>query len=287
MALDRELTIVFDERTNGFVGFQTYAPDSGLSINNRFFTFQGGFIWEHHNEAVPRNEFYDINNPSIIRVVFNDEPSTIKNFKTIGYEGIGRWGVTSTTDQESTVIDSVVIPSTRTVSGRINTDTFDTNGNQVTFDEFVNREGKKFGYIRGEAQTTPELARISVQGLGVGTIIVTTVGETSTGVTTLSAPPGVDLDIGDVIYFFQAGDDGFASVVRLAGAVTAINGNAVTFTYTGSLLPTDGDFYMFAKNNIAETSGVIGFYNIIEFSSHDLTMVELFSINTEVILSST
>jgi hypothetical protein len=50
-------------------------------------------MWEHHVNTnigggiIPRNSFYGTTHPSIVEVVFNDSPSTVKEFKTVNYEG--------------------------------------------------------------------------------------------------------------------------------------------------------------------------------------------------------
>lgn len=293
--LDREITMIWDERVGGFTSFQTYDPDTGLSLNNRFFSFKMGIIWEHHIDEVARNRFYSNNNDSIVRVVFNDEPSAVKNFKTLGYEGTGNWGATISTDQQSTIIDSTAVPPTRTDSGKVNTDTFDRELNQLTFNEFVNREGKNYGYIRGEGQDETDLSfeSIAVQGLGVGT----RVGSTLDSLDLIEIPS--ELYQGDSLYFFQdMGEDPldppsrvYGTILNLLGTVVSVDRSTNRITYLfnpagGATEPTTGDFFLFNKDNVVETSGVIGFFGIVEFRSSDTSMVELFSINSEAVLSS-
>lgn len=286
-----EITMVWDERVQGFTSFQTYVPESGLSLNNRHFTFKNGVIWEHNIRGVNRSTFYDSRSDSMIQVIFNDEPSIIKNFKTIGYEGSGDWDTVIRTDQESTVIDEASIPVSRTDSGNIGSD------------EFVSREGKNFGYIRGISQneTNLSLERISVQGLGIGTRI----GTDNTIIEVPSIPnetaanatvDGIDY-LGDSVFFFQkTGDDSdgnpvYGTTLNLLGTIDSIDRitNRITYTFNtfqSALQPTTDDFFLFSKDNVAETSGVIGFYGIVEFRSSDVIMAELFSINSEVIQSS-
>lgn len=309
--LDREITVIYDEGVQGFTSFQTYAPDFALSLNNRFFSWNRGIIWEHHIPSADRNEFYDINNDSIIRIVFNDSPSTIKTFKTVGYEGDGNWDVDIMTDQESTITDNTTIPVTRSVSGsvtingQVNTtgditgnsvrrsyvrsageivQLLDTNGDMVPSD-FVDRQGKKFGYIRGRTKSSADLdlKTLAVQGLG---LCVPLFDSVDTIIFNNELPS--ELAIGDELYFFQASGDTFLTTLQPSGPITAIDRTTNTITFTrrgGNLSMTTGDFILFSKDAEVETSGVIGFYGIMEFRSSDVAMVELFSINTEIFAS--
>ena len=72
----------------------------------------------------------------------------------------------------------------------------------------------------------------------------------------------------------------------LGGEVTDITDNIVTYTYSGSLNPSQDDFFLFSKNAIVETSGVLGFYGNVTLSTIDSELAELFSINSEQFKSS-
>ena len=53
-------------------------------------------LFKHYSEiANTRNTFYGVSNPSTITCVFNVQPSLVKNFKTVGYEGSSGWEVES------------------------------------------------------------------------------------------------------------------------------------------------------------------------------------------------
>lgn len=272
--LEEEITIVWDERVQGFTSFQTYSPDTSVSLNNKYYTFRRGVIWEHNVPDVARNTFYDASQDSIVDVVFNDSPSDIKNFKTIGYEGTeSQWAATISTDQESTVSDSSTIPVTRTPSGT------------VEEGEFVTRQGKHFAYIRGNSEdvTNLDLNRLDVQGLGPGTVNV------GNDTLTLSVVPP-ELTAGDNIIFFQhsqgtGGTITYSNDLRHVGTVTAVNDSDITYSFTtavGARQPATNDFFLFSKDPIAEASGVIGFYGVVRFRGNDTNMIELFAINTEV-----
>ena len=51
-------------------------------------------IYKHYNlEPDTRNTFYDLYNDSSVSFVFNPNPSVVKNFQTIAYEGNSGWEV--------------------------------------------------------------------------------------------------------------------------------------------------------------------------------------------------
>ena len=83
-ALDR--TVSFSERVKGWVSFKSFIPEGGVSLNNTYYTFKKGILWEHHaNET--RNNFYNDQYDSSVEVLFNDAPNVVKSFQTLNYEG--------------------------------------------------------------------------------------------------------------------------------------------------------------------------------------------------------
>ena len=83
-ALDR--TVSFSERVKGWVSFKSFIPEGGVSLNNTYYTFKKGILWEHHaNET--RNNFYNDQYDSSVEVLFNDAPNIVKSFQTLNYEG--------------------------------------------------------------------------------------------------------------------------------------------------------------------------------------------------------
>ena len=88
-------TLSFEEATNGWVSFYDYKPSSGFSSQGKFFTINDGSIWKHYSDSVNRGNFYGVNNKSSLKLVFNPDPTRVKTFKTISYEGTNGWEVTS------------------------------------------------------------------------------------------------------------------------------------------------------------------------------------------------
>jgi len=91
-ATDNYFTISFDEGAQGWTSFKSYKQEGGLSLNNTYYTFSSGKLWQHNDETVNRNTFYGAAAAeSYIEPILNDNPSTIKTFNNISYEGTTGW----------------------------------------------------------------------------------------------------------------------------------------------------------------------------------------------------
>ena len=155
-------------------------------------------MYQHHVEVdvsqneVPRNNFYDEQYASSVEVLLNDAPESVKNFKTLNYEGS----------------DSRVIPETTNVkSGYHNLQNkpgwfstyVKTNKNEGYISEFVKKEGKWFNFIKGNNFITNEdinTELFTYQGLGKAVGVA--VDENLYVVTTPPPPPpppGPDLGV--------------------------------------------------------------------------------------------
>jgi len=88
-------TLTFDERTQGWTSFYTYKPNWMFSIQGQYYTAYGAKIYKHYDSNVNRNTFYGTSSPSTVKLVLNPEPTRMKTFKTISYEGSSGWEVTS------------------------------------------------------------------------------------------------------------------------------------------------------------------------------------------------
>jgi hypothetical protein len=91
---DGYLTLSFDDRSNGWTSFKGFKQEGGISLNNYYYTFNGGTLWEHHTENVTHNNFYNSGTQkSYVVPIFNDAPSLIKQYNALSYEGDEGWGV--------------------------------------------------------------------------------------------------------------------------------------------------------------------------------------------------
>jgi hypothetical protein len=91
-------TLTFNEEVNGWTSFFSFEPDYMVALNGKFYTFKDGLIYEHNSPHANRNNFYGVQYGSQVGVVFNDNPSTEKMFKSIMLESNSPWHVSFTGD---------------------------------------------------------------------------------------------------------------------------------------------------------------------------------------------
>jgi len=139
---DTYATLSFDEGSKGWVSFYTYKPTFGFSIDNKFYTYNLQNLYEHYRDDVQRCMFYKsvYTDPANIEFVFNDEPTTVKNFHTINYEGTSGWKMASS---ETDMHEAYPILSS------------DTSVSSLSIPiNFVNKENKYYGHVRNNTTTT-------------------------------------------------------------------------------------------------------------------------------------
>ena len=136
-------TVSYKQGLQGWPTRKSFVPESAVSLNNKYYTFKGSQIYSHDNET--RNNFYGVQYKSSVKLILNDAPSSIKNFKTLAYEGDTGWVSPSiVTDQQKGKVPSFKAkeglyynfikgqPSTWDgTSGSLSTKTFPTQGIDV------------------------------------------------------------------------------------------------------------------------------------------------------------
>ena len=86
-------TLVFDEGVKGWTSFLSFKPTRAFSLNNLYYTFNSGKLYQQHlgNYA----NFYGTTYQSDVTVVLNSQPSVVKVFQTVNYEGGPGWELDS------------------------------------------------------------------------------------------------------------------------------------------------------------------------------------------------
>jgi len=123
-------TLSFDEGVLGWTSFFTYKPNFLTSLVNNFYSFYDGKIWLHNSGQYGR--FY--NNTaadSTVTVILNKEPSLVKNFKTINYEGVDGWQLES------------MVASSSDIASPVGKFTLQTNLSSLESDMFANNFKRK------------------------------------------------------------------------------------------------------------------------------------------------
>ena len=97
-------TLTFDESVLGWTSFFDYKPDFVTSLKNNFYSLKvttnnGQGVWLQNapvkingvDTGAAYGKFYETLYDSSVTVILNKEPSLVKNFKTINYEGADGW----------------------------------------------------------------------------------------------------------------------------------------------------------------------------------------------------
>jgi len=152
-------TVSFSERAKGWSSFKSFIPETGLSINEEYITGVESRLWSHHDETVNANTFYGAKYNSTIDVMFNDVPGSVKTFNTINYEGTQAQISKSSGDGEYYNI---------TAKEGWYVESFNTDKQEASVYNFIEKEGKWFNNITGLATTLKNLdtSEFSVQGIG-------------------------------------------------------------------------------------------------------------------------
>jgi len=243
-------SLSFKERVDGWPTRLSFEPEAAVSLNNEYYTFKNGEIWEHSNQT--RNRFYGVQYPSSVTTIFNDSPSSIKNFKTLSYEGTPHWAADVSTDKQNGSITN-------------------WRNNEGIYYNFIKGENLSLAVVNGQLNSKD----FSVQGIGEITAIT----------------PGIPYNIevgGDINTSLSVNDTLYikrGTGVLAAGPVLDTVINRVTFTDSG-VAPQVGEYAFFLKSNAINTSGLLGYYANITFTNSSTDFAELFAVNSEVFISS-
>ena len=87
-------TLAFDESINGWVSFYSYNPTIIDSLKSDYFTVDKYKLYKHYDGGnLNHGFFYGEHYNSSIEFIFNPNPSVVKNFQTVSYEGSSGWQV--------------------------------------------------------------------------------------------------------------------------------------------------------------------------------------------------
>ena len=275
-------TLTYSPASQGWPSFYSYNPDWMIGMNNYFYSFKGGNLYRHSVNTL-RNTFYtqwcaqnvpalDPFSPTTLTSVINDLPLENKLFKTMDLVGDAPWSSKMATDLQYTGF-------------------IDQNW-------FERKEATWFAFVRNSGTTpmsAPEYPLRSVNGIGNSTSVIFGVG---TATINFSINPliaiGSIISIGDILYFsvpavipgtFDA--VGAGTVINVVQNYVAGNNYIVidtTPTWT-TPIPSQTEYFLFSKNSVAESHGVLGHYCLFKLSNNYNTKVELFATESELMKS--
>jgi hypothetical protein len=255
-------TLSYSDSVQGWVSYYSYYPDWMIGMNNYLYSFKGGNLYRHNVNSA-RNTFYGTYTPSSVTTVFNTSALENKLFKTIILQGDDKWGATMETDLQ--------------FSGFI------------TSSWFEKKEQAYFAFVRNNS--IGELPLRSVNGIGKSYEVT---GSGSAVVVKFSTSPliaiGNIISVGDLFYYSVFPYE----TPVLAGKVTdisvdlpnAINQVTIDTTISGTTaIPIQDAFFLYIKNSVAESHGVLGHYCTINLQNTSTSKVELFAVESEVMKS--
>lgn len=243
-------TLTYNETAKGWPSFYSFIPERMIGMNNHFYSFKGGKLYQHNSDTSFRNNFYGDQFTSSITGVVNESPSEVKKFKTFALEGNAPWDCTVLSDLES---------------GYINKNWFSL------------KEGEYHAYIRRTADDNVFEAR-SAQGIGSSTSVDSSI--TTSILLTFNFNIGTMVSIGDKMYSV------IASVPTFVGIITATTDATITINGTGApATPTAGQFMMYIRNNIAESYGATGYYLRYTLTNSSTSFVELYGVSSNLFKS--
>ena len=165
-------TISFSEDVTGWTSFKSFIPESGLNLSKKYYTIKHGRLFRHH-ENQTRNWFYgeqDANGDpliteSTITTVLNQEPSLVKIFNTLNYEG-SQSKINAYEVDPSTNISNMEYYNLEQDKPGWYIKSIETDKQKGSVNEFIEKEGKWFNYIRGDVNEI-KTSDLSFQGLGI------------------------------------------------------------------------------------------------------------------------
>ena len=181
-------TVSFKDDLNGWTSRKTYIPENGISLNNVYYTFKSGKIWEM-NSNTSYNNFYGIG-PSDVSLgsyyessftaIFNESPTSVKDFRTISYSGTDSREYiykTAATGAKNFSLAQVqaqqLIPTEFSTTKGWYANSIITDLQEGEVKELINKEGKYYNYIKGlptffvdDCDNNVDSREFNVQGIG-------------------------------------------------------------------------------------------------------------------------
>ena len=168
----------------------------------------------------------------------------------------------------------------------------ETDKEKGNIHEFIEKEGKWFNYIKGENHqlnqrlfdSRVDFGAFNVQGIGVLSSI-------DSDILTFDGNINTSLQVGDIICFQTPFANGSFSTIDSSnitqhGSVTDITANTITVDGFGGAMPIAGDYIFFTKNNVINTSSLLGYFADVKFENNSTGKIELFSVASEITESS-
>ena len=175
-------TVSFKEDVKGWTSRKDFIPEGAISLNNKYYSIKNGKIWEHGATSATRNNFYGVQYDSSVRFLINDQPNIVKKYKTLNYSGTEsreyRYQVEGKPEVQTFSLAELQAnpnynPTNEVSSPGWYTSLIETNLQEGSVKEFLDKEGKYFNYIKGigtqfntNLDNNLDASEFSMQGIG-------------------------------------------------------------------------------------------------------------------------
>ena len=274
-------TVSFREDVRGWVSFKSFISESGISCAGDYYTVKHGKLWKHHAEGSyeNRNTFYGNFINSSLTSIANQEPAIVKSFHALSYDGSQAKVNQNLEDDQYYNMkekDGWFVSSIK------------TDKQEGTLSEFIEKEGKWFNHVKGvNSDLAEDLDMEAFNVQGIGALEGLNIPGAPLNSIAFASNINTSLQIGDTIYYQQI-NVGSSKIIKY-GIVENIGIKVVTIDKTANpnvADPSVGDFVLFEKNKIANTSSILGYYASVKFENNSKDKAEIFAVSSEVTQSS-
>lgn len=262
-----EYTLTYSETVEGWVSFYSFIPDWMIGMNNYFYSFKGANLYRHNTNAT-RNNFYGVQYNSLVKSVFNDGVLDNKLFKTVAIQGDDVWAAELYTDIQDT--------------------------GYVEASWYEKKEQVYFAFVRNSGTTPANPSEYALRSLGgIGRSSSVFIGAGGSNVYfPITISLGSIMSVGDYLYF--AIPPNYNAPI-LAGQITNIVQNVITgsnnYIQVNTTIPGaspiigNTSYFLYMKNSVAESHGVLGHYCVFTLENTNTDKVELFQFQSDVMKS--
>lgn len=240
----------------------SFTPEQIVSMHDTLFTFKNGRIYKHSDSA-SRNTYYGGSAAeSIVEVVFNINPSKVKQYRSLSIEGSAPWDASiSNTDQLATISKSSVSAGGVTYPfgdyEKLERGYFA----EIPRDSSVNSiSAGNITSLTGTSEVFP-LGAVSVSGVSGSTITFTTpVGD-------------IPFPIGGSLYKVTSGE-----LEPLSLTISSAAGYLVTCNTTVSGV-SDGDEILVIASGSVEGDVIKDYFAKVKMTNSSSSEIELYAVN--------
>ena len=263
-----DVTISYSENVSGWTSFWSYIPEWMVCLNSNFYTFNKGNLYRHNDVSVPRTRYYNnVVYGCSVQTIFNDDPASVKMFKTIDLDSNNSWNVSLTTDLQD---------------GSISRDWFEI------------KEGEWYSFIRYNPISLSSITNIIqidssanyMRGMGLVASVASPIYTLNLSAVTPNF--STTYPYGSSVYTLDQGPLGTGALVYLGQLDFTTNSGEVHMIQSSVVVaPLVNQYLVSISDPLAQSYGVRGYYLDITLTLPitETAETELFAVGTSVFKS--